>query len=174
MVKAFVPQGTKENNAGGARAVVMAEKDNRREIHFHKAGAKSVSVAGPWNDWCGSSAGAFDAKIGEMRPLGNGEFSYSIDGKIKPGRHEYKFVIDGSWEGGGNRTLLVSATGDIIDPLGLISAVTIEDFSHITVLFSEQVDSARVHFELSPKLAVARVDWDHDSKLGRQLKVNTS
>ena len=149
---------------GGARAVVMAEKDNRKEIRFHRAGANKVSVAGPWNDWCGSAAGAFDAKIGEMRSLGNGEFSYSIDGKVKPGRHEYKFVVDGSWEGGGNRTLLVSAAGDIIDPLGLVSAVTIEDFSHIVVLFSENVDSAGVHFALSPKFDVLRISWDKDSK----------
>jgi 1,4-alpha-glucan branching enzyme len=77
-----------------------------------KPGAKQVAVAGDFNDW-----------KPERSPLvqtGNGRWVGDL--AVKPGRHEYLFVVDGQWLpdpnakenvqnpfGGKNSVLIVSA-----------------------------------------------------------------
>lgn len=54
---------------------------------FHSATAKKVSLAGDFNNWdMGSLSAKKDAK-------GN----WSVKVNLAPGRHEYKFVVDGAW-----------------------------------------------------------------------------
>lgn len=49
--------------------------------------AKAVSVAGSFNGW--------DPKKGEMKRQRDGSFRRKET--LPPGRHEYKFVVDGQW-----------------------------------------------------------------------------
>lgn len=49
--------------------------------------AKEVFVAGSFNAW--------DPKAQPMKRSGSGEWSTAVD--LKPGRHEYKFIVDGQW-----------------------------------------------------------------------------
>ena len=49
--------------------------------------ARNVSVAGDFNSW---DSGALSAKKDSK-----GNWAVKID--LKPGRYEYKFVVDGSW-----------------------------------------------------------------------------
>jgi hypothetical protein len=81
-------------------------------LEFVKPGAKQVAVAGDFNDW-----------KPERSPLvqtGNGRWVGDLS--VKPGRHEYLFVVDGQWLpdpnakenvqnpfGGKNSVLIVSA-----------------------------------------------------------------
>jgi hypothetical protein len=50
-------------------------------------GAKSVSVAGSFNEWKPEQA--------PLAPLGNGRWAGDL--AVKPGRYEYLFVVDGQW-----------------------------------------------------------------------------
>jgi len=49
--------------------------------------AKEVCVAGAFNDW--------NPKSHVMKAAQGGEWTRTLD--LAPGRHEYKFVIDGQW-----------------------------------------------------------------------------
>ena len=48
----------------------------------------TVQVAGTFNNW--------DPKKGNLKKDSQGNWSGSFE--IKPGRHEYRFVVDGNWE----------------------------------------------------------------------------
>jgi 1,4-alpha-glucan branching enzyme len=54
-------------------------------FQFRHAVASSVAVAGDFNGW--------DTAIYPMRPQGNGLWTLALD--LQPGRHEYKFFVDG-------------------------------------------------------------------------------
>ena len=57
-------------------------------FYCHAPGAKTVFIAGTFNDWKPDAAPLH-------RHLSNGEWSGTLP--IPPGRHEYKYVIDGQW-----------------------------------------------------------------------------
>ena len=87
-------------------------RTNRISLEFIKPDAKQVCVAGSFNEW-----------KPETTPLslkGNGHWVGDL--AVKPGRHEYLFVVDGQWIpdpnapesvqnpfGGKNSVLVVSA-----------------------------------------------------------------
>lgn len=51
------------------------------------AAARSVCVAGTFNDW--------HPGVTEMLNLGNGRWVKEL--ALSPGRHEYRLVVDGAW-----------------------------------------------------------------------------
>lgn len=57
------------------------------EFKFYAPQARRVSLAGSFNDW---DTKALSAK---KDPRGN----WLVKAKLSPGRHEYKFFVDGSW-----------------------------------------------------------------------------
>jgi 1,4-alpha-glucan branching enzyme len=70
-----------------ARAVVTESHPPKVVVEFVKPEAKSVQVAGSFNDW-----------HPEQTPLvrrGDGRWVGTLP--VKPGRHEYLFVVDGEW-----------------------------------------------------------------------------
>ena len=62
-------------------------KIGRVSFELVKPGAKRVCVAGSFNDW--------QPEMAPLSPVGNGR--WAADVPIKPGRHEYLFVVDGQW-----------------------------------------------------------------------------
>ncbi len=62
---------------------------SRKEVEFkvHSPDAKSVFVAGSFNDW--------DTKALPMRKSRDGTWRARIE--LPVGRHEYKYFIDGAW-----------------------------------------------------------------------------
>ncbi len=52
-------------------------------------GAKEVSIAGSFNGWQPSAA--------PMERFGMGCGQRKVDLYLKPGRYEYRFVVDGNW-----------------------------------------------------------------------------
>ena len=56
-------------------------------LELVKPEAQSVSVAGSFNGWKPEST--------PLRRLGNGRWVGDLT--VKPGRHEYLFVVDGQW-----------------------------------------------------------------------------
>lgn len=55
-------------------------------LQYENKEAKEVAVAGDFNNW--------DTNADKMVNLGDGNWSVTLN--LKPGRYEYKFVIDGS------------------------------------------------------------------------------
>ena len=93
---------------------VQAElpKNNRISLELIKPDAKQVCVAGSFNEW--------KPETTPLSPKGNGHWVGDL--AVKPGRHEYLFVVDGQWLpdpnaresvqnpfGGQNSVLIVSA-----------------------------------------------------------------
>lgn len=70
---------------------------------FHTSpGAKRVTVAGSFNGW--------NAAASEMKTEGGGVFQTTL--RLPPGKHEYKFVVDGKWLDGPNQALEIAASPD--------------------------------------------------------------
>jgi 1,4-alpha-glucan branching enzyme len=57
-------------------------------LEFCAPGATEVSLAGSFNGW--------DAAALPMKKIG--EATWAVDLELKPGRHEYRFVVDGRWQ----------------------------------------------------------------------------
>jgi 1,4-alpha-glucan branching enzyme len=64
-----------------------AAKPNRVSIEFVNPAAKAVSVAGSFNEWKPDKT--------PLVPVGNGRWLGAL--AVRPGRHEYLFVVDGQW-----------------------------------------------------------------------------
>ena len=57
------------------------------EFKFYAPAAKKVSVAGSFNNW--------DSKAHSAKKDSKGNWVAKLS--LKPGRYEYKFVVDGAW-----------------------------------------------------------------------------
>jgi 1,4-alpha-glucan branching enzyme len=62
-------------------------KDGRILLELIKPDAKNVAVAGTFNEW--------NPQKTPLSPLGNGRWAGDL--KVKAGRYEYLFVVDGQW-----------------------------------------------------------------------------
>ena len=56
-------------------------------FNFNDPGARTVSIAGTFNEWHASAT--------PMVPLGNGVWTKTLE--LKPGVYEYLFVVDDRW-----------------------------------------------------------------------------
>ena len=70
----------------------MEQRKNRRRVTFqiHAPGACGVFLAGDFNDWDTSS-------LPLKKSRQNGDTIWQRTVYLDPGRHQYRFVIDGSW-----------------------------------------------------------------------------
>ena len=68
-------------------AVYKDSKNGNVTFIYDKKNAKSVFVAGDFNNW--------DPKAGKMKKAKDGSFRACL--ALTPGRHQYKFVVDGIW-----------------------------------------------------------------------------
>ncbi len=66
-------------------------KKKRITFKFHSPDAKSVHLAGNFNDWNTSSHPLDRVKTGE----GNGMWEKAV--YLEPGVYEYRFIVDGVW-----------------------------------------------------------------------------
>jgi 1,4-alpha-glucan branching enzyme len=81
---------TENPKPGPAKALSVSAapaKPNRVLLELVKPDAKSVYVAGSFNDWKPEQT--------PLKPAGNGRWVGDLP--VNPGRHEYLFVVDGQW-----------------------------------------------------------------------------
>ena len=86
----FMTKSTRKAKASAAKpAPSQIDGVNRGRVSLKlvKPGAKRVCVAGSFNEW--------KPEATPLTPAGDG--CWSGDLTIKPGRHEYLFVVDGQW-----------------------------------------------------------------------------
>lgn len=62
--------------------------DKSVDFQFYAPNAEEVLLAGQFNDWNPSK--------GVLRKDAKGNWRTSL--KLKPGRYEYRFLVDGNWE----------------------------------------------------------------------------
>jgi hypothetical protein len=65
----------------------VTPKPNRVSLELIRPGAKAVAVAGSFNEWKPERA--------PLTQVGDGKWVGNLT--VKPGRHEYLFVVDGQW-----------------------------------------------------------------------------
>jgi 1,4-alpha-glucan branching enzyme len=65
----------------------QAPKPGCVSLEFNKPDARHVFVAGSFNEWKPEQT--------PLVPQGNGRWAGDLS--VKPGRHEYLFVVDGQW-----------------------------------------------------------------------------
>ena len=68
--------------------VVSAKKTIEVEFVYESPTAKEVCVAGDFNNWSFNSLAMRKADDGKWR----------LRGPLAPGRHEYRFIVDGDWQ----------------------------------------------------------------------------
>lgn len=93
--------------------------------------ATNVAVSGTWNSW--TSAVPLAAA---------GENLWELDVRTlgaRLGRHEFKFIVNGEWEGGDNRRLPINLDGEIERPPAMIQRAAIDDFKLIRVFFRQSL-----------------------------------
>jgi 1,4-alpha-glucan branching enzyme len=68
-------------------AVYKESKNGNVTFVFDKENAKSVFVAGDFNNW--------DSKAKKMTKAKDGSFRARLS--LTPGQYQYKFIVDGKW-----------------------------------------------------------------------------
>ncbi len=104
-----------EKSAVAVSALEMTEENeecSEKKYVIFKEKADSVSIAGEWNEWCRSNIDEIDEKLHKMEKKNDNNWVFSIK-DIKPGKHEYKFLINGIWEEGPNRIMYINTTRKI-------------------------------------------------------------
>jgi 1,4-alpha-glucan branching enzyme len=73
---------------GGAQAQTRQQSEDKTQVEFriNAEGARSVCVAGTFNNW--------DPSKTPLRRNGN---AWQTKIALPKGRHEYRFVVDGKW-----------------------------------------------------------------------------
>ena len=107
-------------------------------LAYRSETAKTVSVAGDFNEWCGSEVGQFDPARGKMSLNGPFRWVFPLTG-FAQGSHQYKFIVDGVWEGGQNRVFHLDNNGRLFDPTGGITSVIMESPSEIRITFASEI-----------------------------------
>ena len=59
----------------------------KKEFRYHNPTAANVMLAGDFTDWAAHAV--------TMRRTNNGDWKTTVP--LDPGRHEYRFIVDGQW-----------------------------------------------------------------------------
>ena len=111
-------------------------------LQFQCPAATGVMVAGSWDSWTGRFPMRVENEV------------WTLDTRSLPasfGQHDYKFIINGEWEKGDNRSLYVNGERLLDRPSDLIFNAAIDDRSEINVTFRRGVpENAKLNVRLVP------------------------
>lgn len=68
-------------------AVLTGMKTKKVKFTFNAPSAKKVAIAGTFNNW--------NAAADPMKRAIDGDWQISLS--LKPGKYEYKYIVDGNW-----------------------------------------------------------------------------
>lgn len=101
-------------------------------LQFSDDGVGLVEIAGIWSKW------------GDRHPFTRNGDVWQLDVsqlRLKPGRHEYKFILDGQWEVGENRELYVDDNHLLIRPPDLVIKALQESNNEVLVYLRVPVEN---------------------------------
>lgn len=111
-------------------------------LKFQDPAATSVVVAGSWDGWSGRFPMQFTDGV------------WTLDTRTLPasfGQHDFKFILNGDWEKGENRSLYVNGERLLEKPSDLIFSAAIDDRSEINVTLRRGVpENAKLNVKLVP------------------------
>ena len=111
-------------------------------LRFQDPAATSVVVAGSWDGWSGRF------------PMQLADGVWTLDTRTLPasfGQHDFKFILNGEWEKGENRSLYVNGERLLDKPSDLIFNAAIDDRSEINVTLRRGVpENAKLDVRLVP------------------------
>lgn len=112
--------------------------------------ATVAEVSGTWNQWT----------RGTPMTLQNGQFVLDVR-KLpipRPGRYEYKFVANGSWEMGDNRVLFINDDRVLERPPDVVLSARLDARDEINIHLKQPVaDERRLSVKLEPDVPVRSV-----------------
>jgi len=144
--------------APGADDEVLSAEDRSepgsepaRWIYYRDAGAEVLQIAGSWGIW----------KKEAMQKVAPGLWAFEIgaqDGSF--GRYEFKFIVDGVWEGGQNRILHRNEAGLMERPPQMVAQALIEQSHVIRILLTETPGNPdALQIEMTPDYGIGQVAW---------------
>jgi len=124
-------------------------------IRYKNPNARKVFVSGTWDGW--------DASIPMVKYRG----IWMLDIRpLKPafGRNDFKFMPDGKWEKGDNRSLYINEEGLVERPEDLIFSATLDTPGRISVSFKRNVKptdnvSVRIRRNNGETIAHKNINW---------------
>ncbi len=121
-------------------------------LHYRDGEAKDVRIAGAWDAWTVRHP---------MQASEAGVWSWKLGGRDIPfGRYEFKFIVDGVWEGGPNRLVHVNEKGLAQRPPDVVSQALIEGPNHLRLILNQvPADRANVVVDIRPYLGEPVLDW---------------
>ena len=99
-------------------------------LQYADPSARRVEIVGPWSQWSSRHA------------LSNRGQVWIIDIsklQLKPGRHAYKFIVNGQWEMGDNREFYIDDKHQLIRPPDLVVKALHEDRNEILVYLKRTI-----------------------------------
>ena len=150
-----VSSATNRPALGGERSAILQFDSSvrfpveRGAGRLRRAGpVTNVQVAGSWNVWTGRH---------EMVRAGRDLWELDTRGLgARLGQHEFKFIVNGAWEPGGNRLLPINLDGEIELPPAEIHRTVIDGAKLVRVLFRKSLpEGIEPVASLSPPVPVA-------------------
>lgn len=103
-------------------------------LRYQNPTATVAAVAGTWNLWTTT----FPMRVGKD------QFGFDVRALgLKPGRYEYKFVANGSWEQGENRVLYINDDGVLERPPDAVFSAQIDARDEITIYLKQPPQDPR-------------------------------
>lgn len=119
-----------------------------RYIYFNSPGALQVEISGSYDQWA------------TRTPLKRHERIWQLDLKpmnLQPGRYGFKFIVDGVWESGANRSLFISPEGLAERPPELVRKATLIRPDRVQIDFSGPIPPQKtIQASLSPPVPIER------------------
>ncbi|MDA3873811.1 MAG: hypothetical protein PF795_07610, partial [Kiritimatiellae bacterium] len=121
-------------------------------LYYRSKEAKNVQIAGAWDGWSTKT---------DMIPASKGLWASPIAKVDAPfGSYEFKFILDGEWEGGANRLLHLNEEGLMEAPPKVVSQTLIEHPHQLRILLlTAPKDTAAVHVSLEPDHGELKLRW---------------
>lgn len=150
--------------SGGNRSFVLFslpkfddKKTSSPYIVYDNPDASAIAIAGDWNRWAGNESGKFDPTPYQLKKNGKGQWIYPVK-DLAPGQHQFKFIIDGGWEGGDNRVVFVNSKGMRYDPKEYIYLAQYTAPDTIELVFPDAKTSREIKdLKFSPKLKMKEI-----------------
>ncbi len=129
-------------------------------LRFQDPAATGVIVAGSWDGWSGRF------------PMQLADGVWTLDTRTLPvsfGQHDFKFILNGEWEKGENRSLYVNGERLLDRPSDLIFNATIDDRDVINVTLRQGVpESAKLKVVLVPNTPIRELQLAAAREAGSQ------
>ena len=129
-------------------------------LQYENPSARAVEISGIWSMWT--------ARHALVRSGGVWQFDVTTL-NLRPGRHEFKFIINGEWEPGENREFYIDDTGKLIRPPDLVVKALHEGANEILVFLRKNVsENDPIKVSLESGLPIKNIEVVTGKEGGRE------